>query len=180
MLYIKNLEEISLSEKQIANVLPNIKFIEYRNLLTYTLSDLLDFFKTGCIVRLEYYDAEGNIVGGHFSAILLLGNTVCIFDSLNVINKNNIYNDQVIIDEKHYRHFYKLINELQTLGYTIDLNKYQYQAHNSNIATCGRHCALYLKMKLNTKDYHFFMLKLRNNFKTKDFDEIVTIATLLI
>lgn len=175
MLYIDALKSLSTYETQIEEVLPLVKFIEYRNLL---IDFNIEYLNGGLIVRYEYYEGD-MITSGHFVAIYFdSDNNINIFDSLALIlTEKNDY-----VDMKHRHHMRQLIDYLKGLNYTILINRHRYQQLNDSIQTCGRYCAIVLKLKININNFEIYFKNLKNSYFKKNIsnDEIITIITLLM
>jgi hypothetical protein len=171
---LEELKETPMDDGEIKSILPNVKIIKYSELKNYNnINQLLPKVKDHIIILFE--NSPNN---GHWTALLRPHkNEIEFFDSygnndvdiLNWIPKRD--NINLGVSEPYLR------NLLKKSGYKCYYNTTQYQSKNSDIASCGRHCAFRIKCMLkgnqNLKDYHNFM----NNLKKKtglSFDDIVS------
>lgn len=108
------------------------------------------------------------LVNGHYCALMKLGNKLCFYDpygdfptdQLNYIHpKYREETDQV----KNY-----LADLLINSPYELHYNPHKHQQCKLGINTCGRHCAMFLKLELEPEEYNDIVSM--NNGKDKYMD----------
>lgn len=170
---IKDYENIALSNTDIFKILGgNAKLVLYPNLIKYkSIDDVL-----GGKPVILLFEAKKNY--GHWTALWKKGNTIYFF------NPYGGYPD----DGLKYipEHFAKLNNEnvpylsilLYNSPYKLNYNEYQYQRHDPDIKTCGRHVAVRLLFKsMSDSQYHKFIKNFTKKYNI-DADKLVTLLTI--
>lgn len=168
-------QDISLSNYDIFNILnKKIRILTYPELVKY--NDIEDVLKPNDCFILLYMTHSSY---GHWVSCIKHENSIEFFDS---------YGDSQPDDElkKISLHFRKESNQLfphltwllYKSKYPIEYNDFDFQQHNNDVKTCGRHCAVRcLLKKLSLKNYTELMEQLSYEFKL-NYDQIVTILTM--
>jgi hypothetical protein len=167
--------KISMTGQDIESYLPNCKMIEYNDLADYKeITDLLTNPIDYVIILIE--TTADNV--GHWVALLLYGNTIEFFNSYSGkpdFQKNNFISKEKNIEFGQTQNY--LTNLLVKSNFNIIYNKLQLQKYSNGSATCGRFvCARILCLlnhNMDLKQFLEFMMKLKNKFKNKSYDEIV-------
>jgi|SRR5208337_5108836 len=171
---LKRLEAIALSNKDIMKLLDNkAEIVLYPNLHKYQNID--------------------QVLGPHEAAVILFefkpeyGHWVCIWkldkQTLSFFNSYGSYpDDSLLFIDGSFRdktnQEYPYLSELFLKSpYKLTYNEYQYQKHNKDIRTCGRHCVVRLYCRnLSDKQYHEFITSEMKKYKINA-DQLVTMLT---
>lgn len=173
---LKRYKKIALSNKQILNLVNNkANVILYPELYKFKTIDELIYPYDACFLLFETKPKFG-----HWCVIIKYNNTIEFFDSYSG------YPDDVLsyipedfreISHQNYPYLTQLLYECP---YKIEFNDHKYQKYNTDINTCGRHCAMRILFKnLDLKKYDK-LIKLLCKKMNSDPDSVVTYLTLII
>ena len=169
--------KISMTGQDIINYLPNCKIIEYNDLADYNeITDLLTKPIDYVIILIE--TTADNV--GHWVCVLRYSNTIEFFNSYSGkpdFQKNNFISKAKNIEFGQTQNY--LTNLLVKSNFNIVYNKLQLQKYSNGSTTCGRwvctRILCLLKDNMDLKQFLMFMMKLKNKFKNKSYDEIVCV-----
>ena len=170
--YILNGEQYDLSSDDVMNITDNkYKFILYHDLEKYNNIDEVLGVNKGVIILFQ----NENHNSGHWCSMWLDGDTLYFWDSYGLQMDEELkyteYTRRVhnCVPVPHLTH---LVNQS---NYKVISNTYRYQKWKRDTNTCGRFCALRLRMR-DTTEEEFKKLLTKNKYYDADF--WVTVLTI--
>ena len=171
---LSNYENIALSNKDILYLLDGkANIVMYPDLYKYNnIDEILDPYGA-CILLFESKPKYG-----HWCAIFKTSNT-----TLEFFNPYGGYPDDSL--EYIPMHFREISNQLYPYltilminsPYQLSYNEIQFQKHNKNIKTCGRHCVVRLLYRYLSLYEYYNDLKNLSDDTGYNFDQLVTLLT---
>jgi len=158
---------------KIAGIKGNI--LRYNEIQDYNKID--DILKNGaCLILYQtHYDPE--VITGHWTCVVKNNkNNITFFDSYGTFPDDQ--HDQI---DKEYAHsidqaYPALSKLLLECPYKIHYNPHQLQKYGDDIATCGRHCGLYMRYKkIPVEEFCNFILDQKK--KGYNLDELIVEMT---
>lgn len=168
---LKSLEDISLSNDEVLKLVDGqANLIQYPQLLRINHIDEILNPYGACIVL---YLTKENY--GHWTAIFKLNkNTLEWFDPYGLQpDEEQYFKMDPKFRKKVGQDYPHLLELLYNSGYNITYNQHQFQAHKSDVKTCGRHTAVRLMCRdMSLKKYY----KMMHSTKYTP-DQLVTLIT---
>lgn len=157
-----------MDDAEIRKIIPDIKIIKYADFNKYNnILDVLPAEGDQLIYLLENSPNDG-----HWMALKRLNNEILHFDPYG----NHIDADLKWISKAENSKLSQTNNRLSNIlsgsGLLTKYNNIDYQNHASDIATCGRHCCLFLLSNLSLENYYKKMKELKKINKM-NYDDIV-------
>ncbi len=178
---IKDLENISLSDKQLMSLIDNeANLVLYPDLHKFKNIDDLLGRHGACIIL---YESKPNY--GHWTAIFKTNNPkeLEFFNSYGDSGRHDGYPDATlkfipkdfrILSKQDHTYLAKLMVDSP---YSLSYNQYKFQSDAEGIKTCGRHVANRLRMRhLSLDEYHNVIMKYCRELRMNP-DQIVSLLT---
>jgi len=172
---INEYEKVSLSNKDIEKLVNGqTNVFTYPQLSNYKhIDEILDPYDS-CVIL---YMTKKNY--GHWCCLTKNNDRISFFDPYG---EDNLPDEQLKNIPEHFREdsnqeFPHLTYLLYASGYPIEYNNYQFQKHQKDTNTCGRHCVNRLRNRHLNIDQYYNMMNSEAKRLGVDYDQLVTMLT---
>lgn len=170
---IKKYQDMALSNLDLIKLLDGkANIIIYPDLVKYDSIDQILGQYGACFLLFEAKPKYG-----HWVCLMKRGNIIEFFNPYGGYPDDSLDRIPMIFRKKTGQVIPLLSLLLLDSPYELEYNEFQFQKHNKNIRTCGRHSAVRLLLKdLNIYEYKTFLDLLCRKMGL-NYDELVTVLT---